>query len=79
MSGYLPPHGTDGACSEIFKPTYTLKEVNPEGEDTEISVRYTHLRSDVVPTLKTLIGLGPDPKNPLLTIHPLGFGLWGMG
>jgi hypothetical protein len=79
MSGYLPPHGTGGACSELYKPKYNLKKTDPKGEDEESSVYYTHLHSDVVPTLKTLIALGPDPDNPILRVHPLGFGLWGWG
>jgi hypothetical protein len=79
MSGYLPPHGTGGACSELYQPQYSLRKTDAEDENGEDSVYYTHLHSDVVPTLNTLISLGPDPENPILKVHPLGFGLWGWG
>jgi len=74
----LSPHRTGFllACSELYKPKYNLKKTDPRGEDEESLVYYTHLHSDAVPTLKTLIVFGPDPENLVPRVHPLGFGLW---
>jgi aryl-alcohol dehydrogenase-like predicted oxidoreductase len=79
MSGYLPPHGTGGACSEIYKPEWTLQDAPLKGEDEDTTEHYLLLNPETAPTLQTLITLGPDPDKPLLKVHPIGFGLWGWG
>lgn len=79
MSGYLPPRGTDGACSEIYKPEWKLQNIPLKGEDEDITEHYLRLGANTTPTTQTLITLGPDPDNPLLKLQPIGFGLWGWG
>lgn len=79
MSGYLPPHSTEGQCSEIFQPPYSLKPSDISGKDGDSEVYWLSLPDDVIPTTKTLISFGPSPKEELLSFQPLGFGLWGWG
>ncbi|KAH7049456.1 NADP-dependent oxidoreductase domain-containing protein [Macrophomina phaseolina] len=79
MSGYLPPHSTQGQCSEIFQPPYSLKPSDISGKDGDSEVYWLSLPDDVIPTTKTLVSFGPSPKEELLSFQPLGFGLWGWG
>lgn len=79
MSGYLPQHGKGGQCSELYTADYTLKKTDPTGGDKDDRTYYLHLPDDVIPTSKTLIGLGPSEDNQIIKIAPLGFGLWGWG
>lgn len=79
MSGYLPPHGTGGQCSELYSTDYPLKKSDPTGGDKDDRTYYLHLPDDVIPTSKSLVGLGPSEDNQIIKMAPLGFGLWGWG
>jgi pyridoxine 4-dehydrogenase len=78
MSGYLPPHTTKGAASEILKTDYELKKGSIEGADSSPGQYNVYLPIGETPTTKTRIILHPDSDAPL-NLPVLGFGLWGWG
>lgn len=77
MSGYLPPHSTEGPQSKLYKPEYDVT-LSPEYDKDTPQYRLT-IPSGAVATTKTLLKIGPENEPDLITLPALGFGLWGWG
>lgn len=77
MSGYLPPHSTEGPASEVLEPEYHLKHdsIDTDGLSSQHNIC---LPKGTIPTTGTRIILQPHVSTPL-TLPVLGFGLWGWG
>jgi pyridoxine 4-dehydrogenase len=78
MSGYLPPHSTDGPQSKIYRPkNYTLKPGDVSADSDEVREYRLSIPRDVTPTIKTVITI--ESEGQVVRFNPIGFGLWTFG
>ena len=90
MSGYLPPHTTEGPASKLFQPAYPLTPASVGGGVSESKL---FIPAGTTPTTNSLITLDATPPpsqasgtaaakegEPVtIRLSAIGFGLWGWG
>ena len=88
MSGYLPPHSTEGPASKLFQPSYPLIP-SPLTSGQAVTEHAVFLPPGAIPTPGSCITLdatppsqgssGPAADKVTIRLSVLGFGLWGWG